>query len=272
MNKHWKQLAIVGVAALISLAGATAVLADRGTGFFGRGEAGAGQETALDRGNMGGFAGKMQGMRDRMRPGKGGMANEAIAEALGLTQEELQAELEAGKTLAEVAEEQGVELQDLRDAAEADREQARRDAIAQAVKDGDMTQEQADWIIEGMDNGYGGPAGPKGGFAERGNTRQGSQEVIAAMLGMTTDELSTQLWGGNTLANLAEDAGVELADIQEAVQAARQASQIEAIEQAVEDGTMDEAEAEWLIEGIENDYGPAGRAPIGGPGGPRGRH
>ena len=37
----------------------------------------------------------------------------AVAEALGLTVEEFQAELEAGKTVPQIAEEQGVDLADL---------------------------------------------------------------------------------------------------------------------------------------------------------------
>ena len=32
--------------------------------------------------------------------------------------------------------------------------QAMKDKIAQAVKDGTITQEQADWLLQGLDKGY----------------------------------------------------------------------------------------------------------------------
>jgi hypothetical protein len=79
---------------------------------------------------------------------------EAIAEALGMTTDELSTELWGGKTLADLAEEKGVELQDLRDAVTAAQEAATRDAIEQAVEDGTITREHADWLLEGLDNGY----------------------------------------------------------------------------------------------------------------------
>jgi hypothetical protein len=87
--------------------------------------------------------------------GLGGQVGmEAIAEALGMTTDELSTELWGGKTLADLAEEKGVELQDLRDAVTAAQEAATRDAIEQAVEDGTITREHADWLLEGLDNGY----------------------------------------------------------------------------------------------------------------------
>ena len=92
-------------------------------------------------------------------------ALEAAAEALGMTADELSAQLWGGKTLAELAQEKGVDLQDVRDAVEAAQLEAARDAIAQAVEDGSITQAQADWLLEGLDNGYwGGGHGMGPGF------------------------------------------------------------------------------------------------------------
>lgn len=79
-------------------------------------------------------------------------------------------------------------------------------------------------------------------------------EAIAEELGMTADELSTQLWGGKTLADLAEQAGVELEDLQAAASAAQEAATREAIEQAVEDGELTREHADWLLEGLDNGY------------------
>ena len=92
-------------------------------------------------------------------------ALEAAAEALGMTADELSTQLWGGKTLAELADEAGVDLQDVRDAVEAAQLEAVRAAIAQAVEDGNITQAQADWLLEGLDNGYwGGGYGMGPGF------------------------------------------------------------------------------------------------------------
>jgi hypothetical protein len=79
---------------------------------------------------------------------------EAAAEALGMTTEELSNQLWAGESLADLAEEAGVDLQDLRDAVEAAQQEATRAAIEQAVEDGNLTRDHADWLLEGLENGY----------------------------------------------------------------------------------------------------------------------
>lgn len=79
---------------------------------------------------------------------------DTVAEELGMTPEELFAALHAGKTLEEVAADQGVEIEAVREALGAVRDAAMRDAVAQAVEDGDMSQEQADWLLEGLEKGY----------------------------------------------------------------------------------------------------------------------
>jgi len=79
---------------------------------------------------------------------------DTAAEALGLTPEEFFAELHAGKSLAEIAEEQGIELEAVHDAINALRVEARREAIEQAVEDGRISQEQADWLLQGMELGF----------------------------------------------------------------------------------------------------------------------
>ncbi len=79
---------------------------------------------------------------------------DAVAEALGLTPEQLFSELHSGKTLEEIAEERGVDIQKVYDAAKAARVQQMKEAIQQAVEDGRMTQDQADWLLEGLEKGY----------------------------------------------------------------------------------------------------------------------
>ena len=96
---------------------------------------------------------------------------------------------------------------------------------------------------------------------------------------MTSDELSAQIWGGKTLTAIAEAKGVGIATVKTAVEAAMKAETKTAIAQAVTDGTMTQAKADWLLEGLDKGYWGAGQnggfgmdmgRGHGGPGGPGG--
>jgi len=114
-----------------------------------------------------------------------------------------------------------------------------------------------------------------GGFGGRGPCGETGLEAAAGVLGMTADELSTQLWGGKRLADLADEAGVELQAVRDAVTAACQDATKAAIEQAVEDGSLTREHADWLLEGLAKGYwgggmhgfGPRGFGRGGFPGG-----
>ena len=87
--------------------------------------------------------------------GPGSWANfDATAKALNLTPTQLFEAMHSGKTLDEIAKTQGVDLAKVQEAANAARVQAMKDKIAQAVKDGKMTQEQANWLLQGLEKGY----------------------------------------------------------------------------------------------------------------------
>jgi len=91
---------------------------------------------------------------------------DTAAEALGLTPEGLFTELHSGKSLEEIAEAQGVEMEAVQDALHAAQAKARQEAIKQAVEDGKMSQEQADWLLEGLEQGFF-PGGRGLGFGGR---------------------------------------------------------------------------------------------------------
>ena len=74
------------------------------------------------------------------RGGMGRFVDGVAAQVLGLTTDELREQLRSGKTLAEVATDQGVDRQTLVDALVA----SATERLAQAVTDGKITQEQAD--------------------------------------------------------------------------------------------------------------------------------
>ena len=84
---------------------------------------------------------------DEARPERGGghggrhhIPLDAVSEALGVTEGELRTSLRDGRTVAEVAEAQGVELQVVVDAAL----DALRTRLAERVEAGHITQERAD--------------------------------------------------------------------------------------------------------------------------------
>lgn len=78
-----------------------------------------------------------------------------IAEALGITVEELTAAQADGQRLTDLAAELGVAIEDVQTAVQ----EAHDAAVQQALADGLITQEQADWLLErgamGMHNGMG---------------------------------------------------------------------------------------------------------------------
>lgn len=98
-----------------------------------------------------------------MMGGRGGWDMfDATAEALGLSPAGLFAELHGGKTLSDLAEEKGVDLQTVYDAVAAVRKEAMRQGIEQAVEEGQLSREQADWMLQGLEQGWMGGRGFRG--------------------------------------------------------------------------------------------------------------
>jgi len=94
----------------------------------------------------------MQAMHGWMSSG-GGMHTavwQTLTETLGMTSDELYAEVDSGKTLTQVAEEKGVSRADLAAALET----AHQQSLDKAVADGVLTQEQADSILANMAGRY----------------------------------------------------------------------------------------------------------------------
>lgn len=224
MQRYGKALAVLGLVLVMALAG-TLVVSAQGPGKGGW---------------FGGFKWGVRGDTSSL---------DAIAKLLKMSTDELKTQLRGGATLADLADKAGVQLQALRDASNAATTQATRDAIEKAVTDGKLTRAQADWMLQGLDKGFLGR-----GMFGKGSQNQPGLEAAAKVLGMTADQLSTQLWGGRTLAQLAEKAGVKLEDVQKAVDASRLEAQKQAIEQAVKDGRLTREQADWMLKGLENGY------------------
>jgi len=80
---------------------------------------------------------------------------QALAAKLGLTEEQVEDELTAGKSMVQIALDNGIKQADVANFMN----EVHKDAFAKAVKDGVATQEQADWMLQRMQtmsqNGYG---------------------------------------------------------------------------------------------------------------------
>lgn len=91
-------------------------------------------------------------------------------------------------------------------------------------------------------------------------------EAAAQALNMTTDELTAALQSGKTLEQIASDAGVDIATVQEAIHAAHVEEMRTRIQQAVDDGTITQENADWLFEGLDKGFiGVPGAFGFGGP-------
>ena len=110
---------------------------------------------------------------------------EAAAKVLGMTTDELSTALQSGKTLEQLAQDANVDVQDVKDAIQAAHATEMRSRIQQALDAGTITQENADWLLEGLDKGFigvpgafgFGPGGPHGhGFGPGDNQTPPTQQ------------------------------------------------------------------------------------------------
>jgi lambda repressor-like predicted transcriptional regulator len=182
---------------------------------------------------------------------------EIVAEQLGMTVDDLTAALREGRSVADLATEKGVALDTIVEALMA----PRRDALAQAVANGRLTQEQADSMLAEMQENIiehlnqpglpmgGGPAGQMMRAERMGWQLHGQLDLVAQALGMAPEDLTAELQGGKSVAQVAEEKGVALDTIVEALLAPRR----EAMAQAVADGELTQAEADArLVQMREN--------------------
>jgi uncharacterized membrane protein len=84
---------------------------------------------------------------------------QVAAEKLGMTTDELITALQSGKTLEQIAQEKGVDYATIQTAIQEQQQAEFRTHIQQAVTDGTISQEKADWLLEGLDKGFIGGGG-----------------------------------------------------------------------------------------------------------------
>ncbi len=132
-------------------------------------------------------------------------------------------------------------------------QQAVRDAlkavVAQALKNGQLTQSQADSANSRIDQQqfnkppFGPYPGQRGFGMGHGGFAGGTElNAAAAKLGMTVQDLVTELRSGKTLADVAKEKNVNADDLKSAIISAISAQ----IDQAVKNGKLTQAQADQL--------------------------
>jgi hypothetical protein len=79
---------------------------------------------------------------------------EILAEFLGMTEDDVREAFQSGKTLENLAEEAGVDIEDLKASLQENWEKNFREHIQDALDNGDLTKEHVDWLTEGLEKGF----------------------------------------------------------------------------------------------------------------------
>lgn len=141
------------------------------------------------------------------------------------------------------------------------------EVLAPLVTDGTITQAQADKVIEALKNAR--PDGGRGMRGPRGMFKKEALTVAAGVLGLTEDELRTELQGGKTLAEVATAKNVDVQKVIDALVA----DATQHIDQAVTDGKITADQATKAKENlVERTTKFVNEGPQRGPRGPRGPH
>jgi len=148
------------------------------------------------------------------------VAAEVVTETLGLTNEELRDAFEDGKSLAGIAADQGVPVEDLKAAMMAEAQERLDQAVADERIDAERAAEIEEKLSEHIEEAI--HRTPGEGIRHRHPHRhfhshwhfhprgdRGAQaEALAEFLGITTDDLKAGFEDGQTLAEVAEAQGV----------------------------------------------------------------
>ncbi len=143
-----------------------------------------------------------QGMRGRQGLAAGVL--DQVAQELGMTPQDLLSELKGGKTLAQIASEKGADLNTLIDKIM----EPLKTRLSKMVENGKIMQDQADSRLSDLTKkltDWANNGGPLPG-------RPGAQvlDAVAQQLGMTPQDLLSELKGGKTLAQIASEKGADL--------------------------------------------------------------
>jgi hypothetical protein len=169
----------------------------------------------------------------------------AIASYLGLTEDELRAQLESGKTLAQIASARGKSVSGLEDVIYADM----KTHLDHAVADGKLTAAQEQEMlaelrshIDDMVN----DSGPQVTVKGAGGAPFG--DAAATYLGLTPDELRAQIDSGKTLARVAADEGKSVDGLKAAIIAGAKTE----LDRAVAAGKITAAQEQKMLDDLKS--------------------
>jgi hypothetical protein len=148
-----------------------------------------------------------------------------------------------------------------------DRGAAQKSALDPLVQDGTISQDQEAKVLSALETA--GPKGPGGpGFGGPGFGRGADLGAVAQVLGITTDQLKTDLEAGQSIADIAKAQNVDVAKVVQAIVDAANAK----LDEAVQSGKLTQDQADKIkadetqrITDMVN-----GKMPFGGHGGPGG--
>ena len=148
-----------------------------------------------------------------------------------------------------------------------DLKQAELQTIDQMVKDGQLTQAQADKIKQRINSGQAPgpfvrfPRGARfGNAALIGTLRTAEVNAVAGALGMSVSDLQAQLKSGKTLADLEQSKGVS----DSAVRSAAHDAAKKVLDPALKAGTITQAQEDAILQRITSGPGVFGPGPRGG--------
>ena len=208
------------------------------------------------------------------------------SKVLGITEAELKTELEAGKSVADVAKAKNIDLATVKAALLAE-VKAHIDAEVAAGKhtaaEGVAKLAEVTSRIDTMLTTAGLPArgphgeGSKGGPAGKGGPGKFMSATLATTLKLTQEELKTQLHSGKSIADVAKAQSVDIADVKKVMTSdftAHLAEEVTSGEHTQAEADAKLAEFKTNLDTMVNRVGPAGgmKGEGRGPGGPGGRH
>ena len=79
---------------------------------------------------------------------------EILAELLGMTEDEIREGFQAGKSLEDMAEDAGVDFEDIKTSLQEAWQENFKEHIQEAIENGNLTKEHADWLTEGLEKGF----------------------------------------------------------------------------------------------------------------------
>ena len=203
-----------------------------------------------------------------------------VSKVLGITETELKTELEAGKSIADVAKAKNIDLATVKAALLAEAK-AHIDAEVAAGKhtaaEGATKLAEKTSRIDTMLTTAGLPArGPQGMGGHKGKGGPGKimSEAVAKVLKLTTTELKTQLHSGKSLADVAKTQSVDIADVKTVLTSdftAHLAEEVTSGKHTQAEADAKLAEFKTNLDTMVNRVGPAGGMKGEGRGhGPRG--